>query len=51
MAVNDGVARRVPRATQICAQTLALAMPPMDDIGKSAARAPNGTLEHSGERS
>jgi len=33
MAVNHGVARRVPRVTQICAQTLALAMPPMDETG------------------
>jgi len=39
MAVNHGVARRVPRVTQICAQTLALAMPPMDDMGEGAARA------------
>jgi hypothetical protein len=51
MAVNDGLARRVKRVTQICAQTLALAMPPVDDIGAGAAWAPNGTLEHSGDGS
>jgi hypothetical protein len=50
MTVNSRAARHMTRVTQICAQTLALAMPPVETPSEGATKSPKGTLERSGAR-